>query len=195
MVEPYQRAAELFPSELMGGVSAVMRKLTSADWTNPDRTAEEIFDEFAKYDLKAVYSKFMVNCLIYWLSPEEIRKNRFSAADEDQTDVKKRTERAFDVMWVAYERWVTRGANHYVEVASALTKFYSQLRWAMSLQQSDGELPSDIEKQIAEEAYHYLVHVQSLVEHSYSLFHDEMSPILEKLVEINPDITKTEVKP
>ena len=104
----------------------------------------------------------MVNCLIYWLSPEEIRKNTILCASEEQAETKKGTERTFDVMGVAYERWVTRGANHYVEVASALAKFYSQLRWAMSLQQPDGELPSDIEKQIAEEAYHYLVHVQSL---------------------------------
>jgi hypothetical protein len=77
MDETYQKAAALFPAELMSGLSAAMQKLASADWRDPDRTAKELFGEVAKYDFNAVYSKFMVNCLIYWLSPEEIRKNSF----------------------------------------------------------------------------------------------------------------------
>jgi len=194
MDETYQKAAALFPAELMSGLSAAMQKLASADWRDPDHTAKELFGEVAKYDFNAVYSKFMVNCLIYWLSPEGIRKNSFVSVSEDQADMQKRTERAFDVMWIAYERWVTRGVNHYAEVATGLAKFYSQLRWAMSLQKSDGALPPDVEKQIAEEAYHYLLQVQSLVEESYSLFREEMTPIMQKLLEINPDIVTPDRK-
>jgi hypothetical protein len=62
----------------------------------------------------------------------------------------------------------------------------------MALQQSPDGIPPDLEKQIAEEAYHYLVQVRTLVNEGYSLFGEEMEPILYKLKEINPDIMKRE---
>lgn len=194
MVEEYRRAAEFFPSEMMGGYRAVIEKLMAADWADPDSTAQNVFGEYAKLDFQPVYSKFMVNCLRFWLSPEEVRKEKGLERDRLQAEVAKKSERAFDVMWIAFERWMARGLSHYAEVATALGKFYTQLRWGMTLQRSTEGIPPDMEKQIAEEAYYYLLHVQSLVEESYSSFQEEMKPILSKLIEINPDIANREQK-
>ena len=183
---PYAQAARQI------GLDAIVETLTSADWTNPEGTAEELFKEFARFNYQTVYSKFMTQCLMFWLAPEEMRRSGRVTVSNEQLEFVKKTEQTFDVMWIAFERWMARGTNHYAEVATALGKFYTKLRWGMALQQSPDGIPPDLEKQIAEEAYHYLVQVRRLVNEGYSLFGEEMEPILYKLKEINPDIMKQE---
>jgi hypothetical protein len=192
MEEGYRRGENIFPKQMMGDFTEAYDKLTSGDWADPDTTAQKLFEGVAKYDYQAVYSKFMARCIMLWLSPEEIRKNRGLGLDEEKPEISQNTERAFDVLWLAYERWMARGLGHYAEVATALSKFYAQLRWGMSLQQTAEGTPQDVEKQIAVEAYHYLVEVVSLVERSHSLFKNETEAMLRKLIEINPEIEAQE---
>jgi hypothetical protein len=194
MEDYHRRGADMFPGQMMGGFAAIFEKMASRDWTNPDTTAQQLFNDVARYDLKAVYSKLMAACIMFWIAPENVRKNRAFGSEEERIEVSQKTERSFDVLWLAYERWMARGLGHYAEVAAALGKFYAQLRWGMSLQQTSEGIPQDLEKQIAEEAYHYLIEVRSLVERSYSLFQEEMEPMLRKLIEINPEIETLEAK-
>jgi hypothetical protein len=193
----YRRAAGIFPHELMAGIaamSAAYDKMKSSDWSNPDAAAQQLFSVLARYDYQSMYSKLMARCIMYWLAPEEIRKDSGSGYRESTLEVGQKTERAFEVLWIAYERWLARGLGHQAEVMNALSKFYAQLRWGMFLQQSPEGIPPDLEKKIAEEAYFYLVEVQSLVERSYSLFKDEMQPMVEKLKEINAEIAGHEAR-
>jgi hypothetical protein len=191
MEEDYRRAAGIFPQEMMAEYLAVFDKLRSANWADPDKTAQELFDEVAKRDYQSVYSKLMARCIMFWVSPEEVRKNR-GLGLEDKLEASQKTERAFDILWLAYERWIARGLSHYAEVATLLSKFYAQLRWGMALGERAEGIPPNVEKKIAEEAYHYLVQVRSLVEQSYSLFEAEVEPMLDKLKEINPEIENLE---
>jgi len=184
-----QWAEKMFPFEMMPGFEAVFEKLKSSDWTRPDDSARALFTELAKYDYQAIYSKFMATCIMYWLSPEEIRK-RGLGTPEERLEISPKTERTFEVLWLAYERWVARGLGHYVEVATALSKFYSQVRWGMAIKQTADS--TDVEKDIAKEAYYYLLQVQSLVDQSYELFKLEMEPMLRNLIEINPEIANIE---
>lgn len=183
-------AAGVFPQELMSGFASMYNTLRSANWADPDGTARRLFEEIAKYDFQATYSKFMATCVLFWLAPEQVRRGKIAPNQEEQIKLSEDTERAFDVLWLAYERWMARGLDHYAEVATALSKFYTQLRWGMALQRTPGGIPADVEKTIAEEAYHYLVQVRSLVERSYSLFESEIEPMLDKLIEINPNIQR-----
>jgi hypothetical protein len=209
MDEDNRRRANVFPNDMMGGLAFLADRLQSVDWTNPDKTAQGLFDNVAKLDYQAVYSGLMARCIMFWLSPEEMRKkNRgrpqglgWEARDSESQDsgpqegtleTSQEAARPFDVLWLAYERWAARGFAHYTEVGAALSKFYSQLRWGMALQRSADGIPPDVEKKIAEEAYHYLIEVKSLVERDYALFQKEMEPMLNMLIEINPEIAIAE---
>ena len=58
MDRDYRRGANFFPNDMMGGFAFLADKLQSVDWTNPDKTAQGLFDNVAKYDYQAVYSGF-----------------------------------------------------------------------------------------------------------------------------------------
>ena len=176
-----RKAGQFLQSDLTGSYFAIIQRVMSADWRNPDEMAEVLLKELARYDLQHMYSKFMVTCLLFWIAPEEMRKvNRFELGKEHD-EVFRKVEASFNVMWIAYERWMARGFTHYVDVLSSLGKFYSELRWGANLHRQPEGFVSGIDDKIAEQTYFYLNGVQTLVKKSYEDFQEEIRPVLNKL--------------
>jgi hypothetical protein len=175
------------PSDVMGRYLAILQSMMSAEWRNPDEMAEVLLKELSRYDLQHMYSRFMATCLLFWIAPEEMRKGGRFDLDREHDEVFKKAERSFNVMWIAYERWMARGFTHYTDVLSSLGKFYSELRWGANLQRRPEGFVSGIDYTIAKGAYVYLEEVRSLVKQSYADFESEIEPILEKLRPVDSD--------
>src|SRR5260370_28471204 len=98
MEEGYRRGENIFPNQVMEVFAEVFEKLKSADWADPDATAQKLFEGVAKYDYQAVYSKFMARCIMFWLSPEEIRKSQGLGLQEERLEISQKTQLPFDVL-------------------------------------------------------------------------------------------------
>jgi hypothetical protein len=168
------------------GFGPFYEKMKEADWSNPAQTARNMFEEVTKFDYRSTYSKFMALSALFWIVPEEVRVSKSAPTSE--------AERAFDLLWLSYERWIAQGLTHYAQVAAELGKFYSQLRWGMATQQASHRSHENFEQVIATEVADYLERVRILVKDSYTHFEGEIDTVSKKINDIgNTQSTEAEV--
>jgi hypothetical protein len=121
-------------------------------------------------DPGALYTRTMGTTLLFWLDPE--------AARGGNTKLSNNGERTFDLLWLAYEHWFSRGASYYLQVLSELQLFYKQLRWVLIHKRSDPDFRSQLEMFLAKAAHAYISRVGQLADENFRAYEDEMRALL-----------------
>jgi hypothetical protein len=126
-------------------------------------------------DPGSLFSKFMAAAALFWLKPDSARSGgrRSSPA----------TERTFDLLWLAYEKWVNRGVAHLSQAAGLWTTFYGNIRWTLVRKRDDENFEMD--KYIAAAGQEWLIEVHKLTAKNFRELHREIKGVLEELEKIS----------
>ena len=118
----------------------------------------------------------MALAALFWIVPNDVRSRKVLPTPE--------AEQTFDLLWLAFERWMAQGLTHYAQVAVELAKFYSQLRWGLAAQQASQTSSENFEDVISQQAEFYLTQVRDIVRGSYTDFEKEIDILTTKLSDI-----------
>ncbi len=151
---------------------------------NEEMTTEKMVEYLSKrpIDYGSIYSKFMAACILLWLSPDGVRKHSLRPTAN--------TERPFDLLWLAFEQWMSRGIGHYAEVAGELTSFHSNLRWMMIQNRNDEDTIADLDTVSAKVAHMYLTRVSEIARDNFGNFMEEIDVVLTSLDAMSRDTRK-----
>jgi hypothetical protein len=151
--------------ELVGPLIAFLRKV---DWSSPDQVSRLVSRALA--DPSLMYAKFMATCVSFWLAPGAGR----NAPVRPSADI----ERTFELLWLAYEQWYTRGFGHYAQVAAELDSFYMQLRWNVVNNRDNPQFIEDLDKFMVSAAHLYMSKVGELASENFDLYREELNGVL-----------------
>lgn len=122
-----------------------------------------------------LFSKLMGSAALFLLKPDR--------EDRRPSPVTERTERAYDLLWLAYEKWVNRGAAHLYEAGGLWTTFYGSTRWQLVRKRDDEHFEMD--KYIAAAGQEWLIEVHALTAKNFRELHRELNGVLEDLGKIS----------
>jgi hypothetical protein len=170
------------------GLGPLYEKIKDSDWSNPEEAARALFEEVMKFDYRSTYAKFMALSAVFWAAPEEVQGRKSSPTSE--------AERAFDLLWLSYERWIAQSLTNYAQVAVEAGKFYSQLRWGTATHQANSRTHGYPQQIVATEMADYLERIRALVKDSCTRFEAEVDIVSKHLNDIRDDkSTGSEVAP
>jgi hypothetical protein len=130
-----------------------------------------------------LYAKLMVMCVQFWLAPDQVRRDGLRPSPN--------AERSFDLLWLAYEQWYSRGFNHYAQVAAELEDFYKRLRWVLASNRNNSNFIRNLDNIVADASQGYLKRVVELAQENFEAYEAAMNQILKKLKTLNEEIKET----
>jgi hypothetical protein len=144
----------------------------------PEGLIELLSKAFAKgsIDPGLVFSKFMAAYADSLLKPDDARSDGHKPSPN--------TERAFDLLWLAYEQWLNRGVTHLSEAAGLWTTFYGNIRWTLVHNRNDANFQRNLDKFVAHSAQEWLSEVRKLTRKNFDLLVSEMDGVIDELKKI-----------
>jgi hypothetical protein len=158
-------------TELLRLAERLFRSVDSirkTDWFSGRDVANIVLKGFA--DPSVMYGRLMATSVIFWLNPDDARSGKIQPSPS--------AERTFDLLWIAYEQWFTRGMGHYSEVLALVELFYRQLRWILIHKRNDREFHANLDFALAVLAERYLSQVRDLANQNFKDYHDDVEKIL-----------------
>jgi hypothetical protein len=120
-----------------------------------------------------LFSKFAASYALFLLTPSGVRSRGHTPSPA--------TERAYDLLWLAYEQWLTRGVTHLAEAAGLWTSFYGNIRWSLVHHRDDEEFERNLDRFIARSGHVWLSEVRQLTQKNFNLLVEEMNGVIDEL--------------
>jgi hypothetical protein len=166
-------------SGLFGDYSRVVEKLVRL---GPEGRIDDPYVEGAM-DPGRTYAKLMATFVQFWLAPDEVIKEGLRRSPN--------SERSFDLLWLAYEQWYSRGFNHVAQISAELSTFYKNLRWILVNNRNDPHFVENLDNFVAEASQAYLERVQDLTKENFKLYDESIKGVLQKLKTLRHEMEET----
>ncbi len=150
--------------------------IRKTDWFSGRDITNIMLKGFA--DPSVMYGRLMATSVVFWLRPDDARSGKAQPSPS--------AEHTFNLLWIAYEQWLTRGLVHYSEVMALMERFYRQLRWILIHNRHDRKFHAELDAELLDFAKKYLENVRNLADKNFDSYVVDIENILKQLKPLTP---------